>query len=676
MPFPDGTSLGDILGDQPAFREIANRFTTEGVTSTQFAEGTQHSGTLKSLRTEPIDLGWGELALPGITVGIPFRLAIFDSPVGKWHLDLALDALNLKLRGLHGADFVKELGTTPRRLIRKQTDTAVVISGEATLRFARTSESDPVVLLFVENRSAADPLAATGAVVALRCNPPHFFFGSSQFGMTLTEHLFDASSTFSPEFIRNQGQGAEWMGFAIAEATFYAPPNAIGGGGFSGGVRNLLLGAPRGVQGELELQWGRAPLHPTTFVFTQHGHAPVGATGSGNSLLVPITAGQDDQVRMAVGFSAAAPPDGGSAVTDWQATWRWPDGSETTSDTSAGLVGHGQVLLVTPEEHVADRPVIRHPEISFRFVASGEVPQIDVITAGTSAVNAIHVSGPKAGIEALRFRARSTAPTTGTFTWKLDDGIEQPGTTITLQAGEVSGDKFLVLKETYASGQNRQSRLRVQVVEGVTLLIGSEDGVVTAAAPTVPLTPAAVEGTYDLTDFHAQGRYHPVLDSARLDSGSTEQVDVPDGRLAIVTIASGGSAPVVEHDRHVQIVFEFNKSTAIRWGKLTPTAAKAFDSEADLHPQLLKWASKYPGAKFLIVGRCDDLGSPDLNVKLAHTRRDTALRFLITVPVGSGLTAIAAGQIDSWGEQDEHQTVANNPLDDEENAAQRLVHQS
>ena len=60
------------------------------------------------------------IALPGVTAGIPFRLAIFDSPVGRWHLDLVLNGLNLKLPGLHGADFVKEVGDTLQRLIRKQ----------------------------------------------------------------------------------------------------------------------------------------------------------------------------------------------------------------------------------------------------------------------------------------------------------------------------------------------------------------------------------------------------------------------------------------------------------------------------------------------------------------------------------------------------------------------------
>jgi hypothetical protein len=675
MPFPDGAPLDQVFGDQsPAsLRDIVDRFTTDGVTSTPFAGGTQHRGTLKSLQTDPIDLGFGELEVPGITAGTPFRLAIFDAPSGHWHLDIVLNGLSLKLRDLHGADFIKEAGTTPRRLIRKTTDTAVVISGEATIRFQKDSDNEPVVILFVDNSTATDPLANSGAVVSLRCSPPHFFLGTSEFGMTLTELLFDASDSYSPQFIQNLGQPAEWKGFAIAEATFYTPPNALGRGGFSGGVRNLLIGSPRGLQGEFEVQWGRAPLAPETFFFTQSGHAAVGATGSGKSRMVAITASQDEQVAMSVSLQASEPPEGG-AVTDWSATWRWPNGDETKGDVSVGQIGHGQILRVTPEEHIAGRPVVRHPEISFRFVASGEIPEIDVSAAGTSVVNAIHVSGPVADIAALAFRARSTAPTTGTFSWKLGDGPEQTGVGITLPLAEITGDKYLILKEADAGGRKRQARLRVQVLEGQALLVGGEDGVMDATAPTTPLTPAAVEGTYDLPDFHAQGRYRPAAETAELDPTASEKVDVPDGTLAIVTIESGAAPPVAEYDRHVEILFEFATGKALRWGADRPVAVSAGGSETDLQRQLLQWAANYPGADFLIVGRCDDLGSDSLNATLAHTRRDTVLRLLSTVPAGSSLSPIDASRITHWGEQDgQPGAVTTSPLDDEEKAAQRLI---
>lgn len=670
------TPLADLFGGPlgSLFRDIADRLTTDGVTSTPFAGGVQHDGTLRSIRTDPIELGFGELELPGITAGVPFRLAEFDAPAGHWHLDIVLDGLSLKLRDLHGADFVKESGTTPRRLMRRATDTAVVISGEATLRFAKASDDAPVILLFVENASAADPLADTGAVVALRCTPRHFFFGSSQFGMTLSELLFDASSTFSPGFVIGQGQTPEWMGFAVAEATFYAPPNAIGRGGFSGGVRNLLIGSPRGVQGEFEIQWGRAPLDPSTFVFTQAGHPQTGATGSGNARMVAITGGQDDDVAMTASFIASQPPEGGT-VADWSATWRWPDGSETNGDTASGTVRHGEVLRVVPEERIPGRPVVRHPEIVFRFVAAGEVPEIDVITAGTSVVNAVHVAGPRADIAALSFRARSTAPAAGTFRWKVEpDGAEQTGTSVTIPSGELGGDKYLVLREVDGSGHARIARVRLQVIEGATLLVGGEDGVVAAASPTSPLTPAAVEGTYDLPDYHARARYTAILDDAEIDTARPERVMVPSGGLALVTIASGGVPPTVEHDRHVEILFEFATERALRWGADRPAGAGQGGDEAGLQRQLLGWAANYPGATFLIVGRCDDLGDDTLNEGLATRRAKTAFDFLTTVPAGSDLTAIDATRITRWGEQDgQPGSVMTSPLDDEEKAAQRLV---
>ncbi|MCW8087357.1 OmpA family protein [Sabulicella glaciei] len=670
------TPLADLFSGPfgSLFRDIADRFTTDGVTSTPFAGGVQHSGTLKSVRTDPIDLGFGELELLGITAGVPFRLAEFDSPDGHWHLDIVSNGLSLKLRDLYGADFVKESGTTPRRLIRRATDTAVVISGDATIRFAKASADAPVILLFVENLSAADPLADTGAVVELRCTPKHFFFGTSQFGMTLAEVLFDASATFSPSFVIGQGQTNEWIGFAVSEATFYAPPNAIGRGGFSGGVRNLLIGSPRGVQGEFEIQWGRAPLDPSTFVFTQAGHPQTGATGSGNARLVAITGGQNDDVAMTASFVASQPPEGG-AVTDWSATWRWPDGSESNGDAATGQVRHGQVLRVVPEERIPGRPMVRHPEIVFRFIAAGEVPEIDIITAGTSVVNAVHIAGPQAEIAGLSFRARSTAPVAGTFRWKVEpDGAEQTGTSVTIPTGELSGDKYLVLRETDASGHSRIARIRLQVVEGVTLLVGSEDGVVAAPSPTSPITPAGVEGTYDLPDYHARARFTAILDDAEIDTSRPEKVMVPSGGLALVTIPSVGVPPTVEHDRHVEILFEFATGRALRWGADRPAGIGQGGDEAGLQRQLLQWAANYPGAEFLVVGRCDDVGSDSLNATLARTRRDTVVRFLTTAPAGSNLVAIDPSRITAWGEQDgQPGSVATSPLDDEEKAAQRLV---
>ncbi len=664
-----------------SFSDLESRVLTDGVTITPFTGGTLYSGTLQPGVDDSLDLGFGELELPPANADLPFRFAQFDSPGGHWHLDLVLDRISLKLRGVHGATFIKENGTTPRRLVRKAKDTDVVITGEATVRFVRASDSDPVVVLFVDNVTAVDPLANTGAVVALRCTPPHFLIGSSQFGVTVRQLLFDGSDTYSPPYIVAQGQGVEWRGFAVSEATLYAPPNAIGQGGFSGGVRNLMLGSPRGVQGEFEIQWGRAPLDPTTFVFTQQGQAAVGATGAGAALTVPITAGQGTSVTMSVSFVASNPPEGG-AVTDWAATWRWPDGSETTGDAASGSVRHGQVLRVVPEEHIEDRPVIRHPELSFRFLASGDVPQIDVIVGppggGTSVVNTVHVSGPKADIAALHFRARSTAPAAGTFTWKLGDGPDKVDVSVTYAVSEITASTWLVLRENVA-GQNRVARLWLQVAEDKPLMFGGEDGVVVASdpAPIAALTPTAVDGTYDLTDFHALGQYNDIFDLAEIDASRPEKVAVPDGGLAQVVIAEGGvpgSPPV--YDRHIQLLFDFDSGEATGWADdhRPVEAASGSQSESDIHRQVLTWAAKYPGATFLAVGRCDDIGTAAYNRTLALTRRDKVVHFLTTALEGASFAPVAAGNITSWGEQDGPAgAIPPDTMSDEEDDPQRLI---
>ncbi|AGT11059.1 OmpA family protein [Paracoccus aminophilus] len=652
---------------------------TKDVVSTPFGtapgpHGTQHVGVLKSATDKPMDLGFGELDLPGVTSGIPFRLAEFDTPPGKWHLDLVVDGLQLKLKDLQGADLVKEQGTTPRRLIRKVKDTAVVISGEAVIRFAKASDADPVVLMFVDNPSAQDPLAKTGAVVNLRCNPPSFFFGSSQFAMTLNQLIFDFSDSYSPQFITNLGHGGEWIGFALAEGTFYAPPNALGQGGFSGGVRNLLIGSPRGLQGEFEVQWGRAALDPATFRFTQDGMSAIGATGSGNTRLVAITAGQEEAVQIAVGLQNPAPPEGG-AVSDWQVTWRWPDGSETTGDTATGRVRHGQILRATPEEHLAGRPVLLHPEISFRFVASGEVPLIDITTGAGTLPDAIHVAGGAGDLAALTFTARSSAPAPGNFVWKLGEtGADHPGASLTLATADLAGDTSLTLRETGANGRERVSRIRLQVAEGKPLLIGTRQGVVAASAPGVALDPAAVEGTFDLVDFRARAAYRPLSDTAKLDASIAAKVDVPDGALALVTLSDGGASATAEYDRHVQIVFEYANGTPLGWGGLRPAAVASAGSPADLQRQLLAWAANYPGANFLVIGRCDDIGSDSYNKTLAQTRRDTGLRFLTTPAPGSSPSALAQNRVKAWGEQDAAlDDPGTTPLTPAERAAQRLI---
>ena len=74
--------------------------------------------------------------------------------------------------------------------------------------------------------------------------------------MTVKNVLFDYSEEFSPAFVLARGQSADWIGLAIEEAAIYCPSNALGKGGFSLSVRDLLIGDPAGLQ-EREGHHGR-----------------------------------------------------------------------------------------------------------------------------------------------------------------------------------------------------------------------------------------------------------------------------------------------------------------------------------------------------------------------------------------------------------------------------------
>ncbi|MGP9804930.1 hypothetical protein [Paracoccus sp. NSM] len=672
MPFPDGTALDEVLGGRAPdlIRSLLRPLTTEGVTETAFDGGVLYAGTLKSAQTDPLVLGFGKLHLPGVTSGIGFRLALFDDPRGRWHLDLLPDRLSLALDDLHAADLIPEQGTMPRRLVRRLTDTQVVITGEAVLRLARASASDGVVVLFVDHASSSDPLAATGPVVSLRCTPPHFYLGGSQFALTVSDLIFDASPDVTPAFITAQGQGPEWMGLAIAEATFFAPPNAIGQGGFSAGLRNLLLGAPRGIQGELEVQWGRSPLAPSTFTFVQDGQGPTGATAD---RVVALTGGQDRPVGMAVAIQAASPPEG-----SWSVIWRWPDGTTSEGANGAGQVRHGQILRAVPQEVLPSGRRLTHPEISFRFVSQGDAPQIGVTAGGVAVDRVVQVSGPDQALAGLVLRAGSTAPQPGAFAWHLSD--EAPaiaGASLTLSAAMIADAAptgHVILRETDAQGRVRQARLRLDRVQGKPLLIGTESGVIDGAAPAAPLALQGVEDSFDLTDFHASGAMRQSGALARADAARPSGVDVPAGVLAQVTLAEPLPPLPVEHDRHVQVLFQFANGIPAGWGEMRPARAEPTASSGALATQIRAWAANYPGATFLAIGRCDDLGSDDLNKTLARSRVATVLDILNNPPAGSGQAAIEASRITHWGEQEAPGGGGHiPPLAADERAADRLI---
>jgi hypothetical protein len=668
----------------PPFQDLLERFVVANLRSRSAPSAVVHSGQLQSLSAsmgselDEIDLGFGRLEIPAVTGGLPFQLSMERSAIAgnlepsadRWQLDLVIDDLSLRLTVLEGALFQKEAGTVPRRLVRVRPAQPVKITGSATVRFEKSGPGQPVQVKLIDRPDPFDPRSVSGGVARLNFTPPHFFFGTSEIGMTVTTLTFDFSEDYSPPVVLERLQTAAWMGLVVSEATVYLPPAGVGGSNLSLGIRNFLLGSPQGLQGVVELQFGRTGIDAAALLFRQDGAAADALIGSATSSggprtrTVAITAAQDQAVGMTAALGAVAPPEGG-VVDDWTAQWRWPDGRLDEGDRSHGTVRHGQVLRVTPIEAVTGQPRIAHPELSFRFVAAGTAPEIDVTVGGTTRRHVTRLEGPAAEIAVLTLTARSTAPGSSSFVWTIAaTGVEHRGATFQPDIAGTTGFVAIQLRETPAAGEARVAHLIARADPALPLLIGGEEGVVLASAPSTVLTPVEVIETFDLSEFHASAALRAISDQATLDPASPARVAVPDDGLAHVRLRIGGAAGVDEHDRNLRVFMTYDRNTVEGWQPAfaplsaamrdafrKPAQAVGTGGEATVHRDLLAWAANYPGARFLVVGRCDDIGSDDYNDGLADRRAAKVVSLLTTAASGAAHPPVDASRVVAWRER-------------------------
>jgi hypothetical protein len=664
-----------------AIQDFLAKFSVARLRSLSSPGAIVHHGSLQPILpafadTPPeFDIGIGTLSVPLLNTGLPFQIAMTRAAVtgtlepaaSAWRLDISLADFVLTLTGLQSATFVKESGTTPRHLLRDPVPRPVRIIGAATLRIQKSSPGADVQVLFVDSPDPLDPTAPTGAVAELVFSPPHFFLGGSEVGLSVGKLVFDASESFSPPQVLERGQGPAWVGLALQEATVYAPRNLPVVGDLSGGVKNVLLGRPMGVQGEFELQFGRTALDPATFQFFQDpGDIRLGITGAGTARIVTVEGNQDDTFTIRAGFTLPAPPGDGTLV-EWRAEWRFPDAAVIEGDSATGVVRHGETLKVTPIEIVTvdgTPEPFSHPEITFRFIVAGAAPSIRAQVNGQDIENTIHLAGPVDAVNGVLLTAVATTPGPSEFTWEiLGHGGATTGQSFRPDFSGLQNGWTIKLTQVLPAGTpSLTSHLAVTLVEVGRLLIGAEGGVFDSAAPTVALDLTAVDVTFSLTDFHARGTFVPVLEDAELDASLPAKVRVPPDSFARVAVAEGGAPPTFDFDRHVQILMDFEKTTVLGWGELRPAGAAATPGDAGaVQAQLLAWAANYPDARFVVVGRCDDVGSggsavpvdetPDaFNIALARSRAARGRSLLTARESGGTGTLIAATDVFTRGE--------------------------
>ncbi|MEL6894425.1 MAG: hypothetical protein AAFP84_22740, partial [Actinomycetota bacterium] len=434
---------------------------------------------------------------------------------------------------------------------------------------------------------------------------------------------------------------------------------------FSFGLRELIVGRPFGLQGEIQAQWGLTPTAAPTYLFHQEGHDPQlvvesfddeGAPTndvSASRHTVQLSGNGSNPVEVFVGLQTVGPPDGSTPLSDWKARFEWPDGTTEVGDRASGDITHGDTLKVTPIEVVdidgTPTDIAHQPTHEFTFVRQVARPSVDADVDGDVIADITHLGGVEADLEHVTLTARPATPeppnSTSEYTWQWRSR-SQTGPTYQVFPFGLRGDQQLRLTQriTLENGaiEEHTTRVIVTIVDDDAtdngLLVGAPDGVrrpLTDPGTIIPLS--AVVGQFAAARFHTQGERLARATGAQL-TGTSPFVEVDTDVIAEVVV--GDPAPrQIPRDRHVQVLFNFDEPDdgtgptggTSSWGEhrpsfiaQSPDASPAFDAA-----MLRQWAAQFPDAEFVVVGRCGDLGDEIYNTGLAGERAE-AIRLLLS----------------------------------------------
>ena len=660
-----GVSLVDLIGLPPGsttllpsdMRAELAKLAVVDLSVITSADAFIYTGTIRSLGEALFSssLNW-PIELPLLNVGVPFQLVRRRVPVAPgadmepapdgFQLDLLLERVAIVVPGLQPAMLVPGAGVTAAHLVRPVPGQAlhgkpVKIVGSGTLRLVTAPGGGAPLIRFVASPDPLDPDAPTGALVSLAFQPASFFFGSSDYGMTVDTLLYDDSESFTPAEIEARNQGPEWRGISIKEATLFFPRNAPAVGDVSVGVRDVLLGSPLGLQGEVRIELGTTPVDPATLAFVQHQVPPAGAD---QNLGAPATIDpRTSRVNLQTGEHENALVSGsGAAGSNFR--FRLPDGRTAEGrETGRFAVAHGEwMTIIGLEGSGADQA--ESPAVNVQFVGAPPAaarPVIEVTLGGTTRSRVLSVSGSRAALAGLTFALNPA--TDPAHDWELGTGVGAAtgrGATFTPDFPATPGRYQLIVGKPGAPPQ----RVEVEVLPEGELILGCGAGVFDAAGPVLV---RSVEGSFSLPAFNQRGEFQPAPAEATVAGGA---VSVPAEVLAAVTIERGsGDTPAppetqTPHPRHVQILMSYDDVLPERYiadGDAQTALPAAW------RPDLLHgWRDRFSGAEFIIVGRTCDIGSANHNEDLS-ARRAEAGKALLAAPAG---TAFRRGERLRWNE--------------------------
>lgn len=645
-----------------------------------------HEGTLQSA-ADALNLdtsAWG-LRIPGFTQGLPFRLAVQrtapaagQEPAPQlWTLDIEIWDVEVQLPGLRAAAPAGGDGVTPLTLTPIGTTDAtraVWLVARGVVRISGGGAGG-VQVQVVDTPDPFDPAAPTGTVIRLTARPPHFLFGGSRFGMTLDQVVLDLSRGYTPAEIEARDHDEAWEGVAFREAAFYFPPDTPLLHSLSLDARDVIIGDPGGLQGELRIEFGQDfnDLFNTRLAMKilQPGGAEADLAETtppprGTALQYAVPMGPGDTTRrvravFTVGAGELIPGHTDlAAVGVW---WKLPDGREGTGaatpwfDVPTSTPMRYRLRLGDPSTagNTAN-PASAVPadqtelvEVAVRFPrqsggASGVAPTIDAVIEGTTYSNVLHLRGPRALLAGIPLSVRGG----GHADWRLGGGSAPGGqrdsaSFILPLLPEGSGTTDLVVSDA-----NGTRRIRLEAVAQGALAVGHQASAAASSAGVVTVigqgdaTPRTVTDTFLARDFAHTGDRPAAAQPATLAGAS---VTVPQGADAEVEVQvpAGGADPLpasgnqVSTEPHVvQILYNWDEHDPLRLvypytGAQDPTQpvlhepdalplgggdlnARAAHLGANVVQELAAWnlaLGPANGRKFYVVGRTDDLKFSD-----------------------------------------------------------------
>ena len=526
LPIPPGTQSAIPSG----LRSFLERFAAVDLTSSTTTGATFHYGTLlpmlEDTGIEDAVRGWS-IEGAGFDRGVRFQLAATRGPTvnniepqpAQFQIDLFLEQVSIVVPALKAARLIPGAGTTPAHLEPDPASSEVRLVGDAILRITTNGLTGWAGPFLVDFPDPLVPGSPTGAVASIQFVPPHFFVANSAIGLTVRKVTFDASTTYTPADIMARNQGPNWTGLAINEALLYLPRDTPFVGNLVLGVRDVLLGDPFGMQGELRVEWGADAVTATPVQISQ---ALSDAEGAGYE---PITvAPAEGEFDRTVAIEHERPLRFFAQVTSGpgtDATVRWilPDGSTATGLLTPEFRARaGDTLVCVRSETAEDGSEVDGPEIRHRFSTAQAAAKINVALNGQSHANGVHLSGSREAIVAagLVFTADPAPGANDPVpTWLLGDGPTAPvaagaSFALTSIAGlPESGRVDLVLDD----GSGALRRVRIRCLARASLLIGAADGVFDEDGTVLAVQ--AIERTAELNLFHDDGSLVPAAEPAQ-----------------------------------------------------------------------------------------------------------------------------------------------------------------